>query len=130
MSRYDQLAAELIEVKARLAALENRPRSKRVAAPRPDNAVVRESRALWDAYVDAEVERGIKRVTKCGFAARHKIPQSEFYRLFSYRDKKGIPPGSGPFRRMRAEVIDATDKLKDSHGKLDASQVFSMKTAV
>jgi hypothetical protein len=129
--RNDALEARLVALEAAQCA---RPaRSKREAAPRPDSAVVDENRALWAAYLEAEMKYGhgrVRKLTKGFFAMRHSITPSEFYRLFSYSDKRGIPPGSGPFVRMRGALTAATAELENSHGRLRSSQTFPAKSTV
>jgi hypothetical protein len=132
MNEFQRLKLLVRTLAQRVEALESarQLRAKRTAAPRPDNAVVSENRALWDAYLAAEVGRGIKRITKCGFAAKHNLPEREFRRLFSYHDQKGIKPGSGPFVRMRTVLIEATAQAKKSPGRFAYSPIHAVKTAV
>ena len=95
--------------------------------------MIDENNRLWSAYLDAEMLHGhgrVRKLSKAYFAMKHGIPLSEFYRLFSYRDARGIPPGSAPFKRMRGAMISATTELEKSHGNVRASQIFSAKAAV
>jgi hypothetical protein len=79
------------------------------------------------------VNHGKGRVTKLSFAVRHHINPSEFSRAFSRTDKRGIPPTSGSYQRIRSALIEARAELlkaKDSHGNLAHSQLFRVKPAV
>jgi hypothetical protein len=120
---------ELRFLKARVAALEAlaaRPRRK-PAAPPPADDDMDERDGWWGAYLDAAMLYGGGRapLKKGAFAIKHNIPVSEFYRVFSRKDRRGIPRGSGPYQRSRDELIEATAKLKTSHGTARASHNFA-----
>ena len=122
------------ELETRVATLEQaaRPRRDRLAAPRPANADMDERDGWWADYLRAEMMcgRGTVKLTKAAFATAHGIPLSEFYRTFSRHDRRGIPKGSSPYLRVRAELLGATAKLRDSHGTGRTSHIIPMKAAV
>ena len=137
LTRFDRLQLQVRVLAARIATLEAaqaaRPaQRKRERALRPDDADMDERDGWWAEYLQMEMIHGHGRtkLTKAAFATRHGIPLSEFYRCFSRRDRRGIPKGSTPYLRIRAELIEASAKLKDSHGKFARSHIFSVKTAV
>jgi hypothetical protein len=143
MNNY-QLRLRLLRVEARLRALEAAlaPRpvpSKRAAAPRPADAVVTGREQLWARYLELEMPFGHGRVklTKLGFAMRHRLNPDEFCRFFSATDKRGIPEGSTPALRFYQVLREDIAKLEarstsaiaalDSHGRMAASQFSAVR---
>jgi hypothetical protein len=133
VTRFDQLQLQVRAQAKRIAALEvavgARPvRPRRTAAPRPEDSDMDERDGWWAEYLLVEMAhgRGTVRLTKAAFAIRHGIPVSEFYRFFFPRDKRGIPKDSGPYLRIRSELIAA----RDSHGTARASHIFPVNAAV
>jgi hypothetical protein len=115
-----ELEQRLREIETRIAALESRKPKSRRKRPRPDSGEIAERHQLWSEYVEAEMKYGHGRAgltrIKSWFAAQHNLQPWEFYRFFSANDKRGIPRDSGPYQRIRAEILSATAALKNSHG--------------
>ncbi len=117
--------AELRWLKDRVTALEAltaRPRRKRAAAPRPDDAVVSERVKLWSKYLLLEMQfgHGRMRYTYLAFAMRHGVNPTEFGRWLSPTDRRGIPEGSKPDRSHRRELNAAIAELEQrrvTHGQ-------------
>jgi hypothetical protein len=109
------------------AALPERPaaRRKRVAAPRPSNAVVAAREQLWARYLELEMEFGHRRVklTKLAFAVRHHQNPDEFVRWFSATDRRGIPQNSDPDRHFRQALTDAIAELEARAGEISGHHV-------
>jgi hypothetical protein len=98
---------------------------KRIARPRPDDAVIAARKRLWAQYVLLDVaHRG--RITCLAFAVRYRLGDpGEFRRFFSAGDKRGIPEGSGPAIRFYRALHEAIAERRQtlSHGRVADSHL-------
>jgi hypothetical protein len=116
MTQFDQLRLQMRGLVKRIAALEAaqtaRPaRHKRIAAPRPDDAIIAARERLWDRFVLLQVGHGP--TTKLAFVVKHRLGDpSDFCRFFSGAGKRGIPEGSVPANRYCKALREAIAELE------------------
>ena len=133
MTKLDQLRIEVRGLAARVSKLE--ARKKREPAPRPSDAAVRETRALWQKYQEVAARMyGLRSQSsgKARFAERHHLSEREFRRAFSSTDTRGLSHAARQRYdvAIREAITTLQETLKQSHGTRRDSPLSRLKPAV